>query len=119
MNRSQFLAIIPSLGALPFLGKDIIKEDKRIIIEQPKQIEVVQNIPSLDEYDKSRFQLLAVYDGKVIGSASMREIGMSRGIIEEACLSMDAIRTINPRLEIKCSFDDKEMCGHLYRALRS
>jgi len=119
MKRGEFLAIIPSLGALPFMGKEIIKEDRRIIIEQPKQIEVVQEIPTLDEYDKSKFQLLAVYDGKVIGSANMREIGMSGGHIESAEYSMSSVVVNRPRLDIKCSFNDEQITYNLFRALRS
>lgn len=47
MKRSDFLAIIPALSAIPLLGKNIVKTDGGIFIEKPKPIEIVNDMSSI------------------------------------------------------------------------
>lgn len=102
MKRLEFISIIPSLGALPFLSKEIVKEDNKIILLEPKQIEILKEIP--DCYiEPDEIQILMVHKGNVIGSASSRTIGISNGWMESMSLSMLMRRP--PRLEIKATFD--------------
>lgn len=118
MDRRNFLAVIPSLGALPFLGKDIVKEKNRIIIEEPKQIEVVQEMPRVSDYQQDKFQILICYDGKVVGTANRTNIGIASGVISNAELSLYSHRHRQPRLTIEMQFDHDEMCTQIYRAMR-
>lgn len=118
INRRDFMALIPSLGALPFIGKEIIKEDKRIIIEEPKIIESTNSIPDVSAFDNSKLTVLLCYDGKVIGSANRSEVGISSGIIEEAQYSLHSSIYLNPRLELKCSFDNDQINYRLFESLR-
>jgi hypothetical protein len=39
MDRRNFLAIIPSLSAIPFIGKDIVQKSDRIEIFSPEEMQ--------------------------------------------------------------------------------
>lgn len=115
MNRKEFLAIIPALGSLPFIGKQIIKEEKKIIIEEPKEIEIVHDIPPCS-IEPSKLTFLMCYDGKVIGSATQTEVGMSEGWMDGYSLDIPSDRHIRPRLEVRASFNQEEVIKAMVRS---
>lgn len=106
MKRLEFISIIPSLGALPFISKEIVKENKKIILLEPKQIEIVKEMPDCS-IEPDEIQILMVHKGNVIGSASRRTIGISDGWMEGMSLSMEMHRP--PRLEINATFDHEKV----------
>lgn len=49
MKRSDFLALIPSISAIPLIGKDIVQKKDRIEIYQPEEMKAyVDTSPSND-----------------------------------------------------------------------
>ena len=109
MNRSDFLTMIPSLAALPFLSKEIVKEEKRIILIEPKPIEVVKEMPCDMDFGQEKLQFLMVYDGKVIGSAGRMNVGMSNGYVSDMSLQINSDYMVRSRLEVTCSFDNDKV----------
>lgn len=65
MKRSDFLAFIPSIAAIPLLGKNIVKTDGGIFIEKP--VPLVTNIP--DSFNPMNLQVRLFYEGEDVGSA--------------------------------------------------
>ncbi len=121
MNRRDLLAILPSLGALPFLGKEIIREDKKIIILEPKEIKVVQDIPDDFVFHQDRLKFLMVYDDQVIASASPFEMGMSDGMLEgmETTLWNDMHYIRPPKLEVRATFSHDKVIKAVMNARRT
>jgi hypothetical protein len=108
MKRSEFLSIIPALGALPFMSKEVIREKDRIIIPEPKQIEIVQEMPAYIDSDK-QFEFLLVCDGQVVGSANPYEIGISDGVVNDMSCSMYSSIRMAPTLEVRATFNHEKV----------
>jgi hypothetical protein len=86
MRRSDFLAIIPSLSAIPFIGKEIIKKSDRIEIFQPEQME-----HEISTKDYCEFQI--VKNGRVLASGYVDSIEANRPEIETTCKDNYGART--------------------------
>jgi len=65
MKRSDFLAIIPALSAIPLIGKNIVKTDAGIFIEQPEPVSM--SIPS--NFDPMRLNVRLYDMDQHVGSA--------------------------------------------------
>lgn len=46
MKRSEFLAFIPAISALPFIGKDIIQHKDKIEIFSPEEAKAITDRPA-------------------------------------------------------------------------
>lgn len=89
MDRRNFLAIIPSLSAIPFIGKDIVKKSDRIEIYQPEEVnDYAKQLSNTDTY------LAVVINGKVIGTAFMTSIDISHDQIDVSCRDNGGARTM-------------------------
>lgn len=89
MDRRNFLAIIPSLSAIPFIGKDIVKKSDRIEIYQPEEVnDYTKQLSNTDTY------LAVVRNGKVIGTAYMTSIDISNNQIDVSCRDNGGARTM-------------------------
>lgn len=118
MNRKEFLSIIPALSSLPFISKEIIREKDTIIIPKAKEIKVVQDIPADISYDRDRLKVLLCYDGMVVGTAGMTEIGISDGWMEGYDFEIPAyVRP--PRLKLSASFDADQVTGNIFQMLHN
>ena len=82
MNRSQFLALIPAISAIPLIGKDIIQKPDKIEIYQPEQLKAIQKTPYFQGFDLSRCQFQLVQDGEVLASGWVKEITVSQPEID-------------------------------------
>lgn len=50
MKRSDFLALIPSISAIPLIGKDIVQKRDKIEIYQPEEMkQYIETSPSRDD----------------------------------------------------------------------
>lgn len=50
MKRSDFLALIPSISAIPLIGKDIVQKRDKIEIYQPEEMkQYLDTSPSMDD----------------------------------------------------------------------
>lgn len=128
MKRSEFLASIPALASIPFIGEDIIRDGSKIILLDPKPIETVREIPwtchdhpyisegkigqcGVDP-NVDRVQFLMMVDGHIVGSASMNHIGVGEGYIDDVSIGMDSYRYSRPRLEVRATFDHDKVMEH-------
>lgn len=72
MKRSEFLAIIPCLSAIPFIGTDIIKNEKGIFIQNP---EVSKDSKfTFSNYNPTEIELRIYYKNEYIGNAMTTRI---------------------------------------------
>src|SRR5688572_28142078 len=117
MRRQDFLALIPMLGAAPFIGKELIQEKNKIILLEPKPIEVVKEMPEAD-FNHHNFGLQLTYNGHVIAVADMtghcnrHSYTIERGHIAEGyCDSLDHYHHLHreSELRISASFRDSEI----------
>lgn len=102
MDRRNFLAFIPTLSAIPFIGKDIIKTKSGILIADPvphiKPAIVAARINPMD------LEVRLFSEGKHVGNAFIRTIEWSSGLIENSCFD----RPINGPMcmDLTCSVID-------------
>jgi hypothetical protein len=113
MKRLEFLASIPSLAALPFLAKEIVQEKSKIILIEPKPIEVVKEIPEDCAMEPEKLSVMLCYDGQVIAEAkndgryNRFDARSSRGEIDDMSLGMH-YGVIQPReLHLSCRFNEE------------
>lgn len=79
INRRNFLALIPSLSAIPLIGKDIIQDKEKITIIKPEPIRIEQ--PSLTSFDMRRCRVQVVYDdGQVLGEGYLTQMSMEHSL---------------------------------------
>lgn len=93
MKRSDFLAIIPALSAIPFLGKNIVKTDGGIFIEKPKPIEIVQDFSDFNPWD---IDVELHYKGRKIGECYLTNINVWNEQIETSCRDNGGAKTLLP-----------------------
>ena len=82
MKRSDFLAIIPALSAIPLLGKNIVKTEGGIFIEKPLPIKIAQ---SLDGFNPWEIDVHLMYRGRKIGECFITQYNMHNDHIETSC----------------------------------
>jgi hypothetical protein len=68
INRRNFLALIPSLSAIPLIGKEIIQEPDKVTIIKPEPVKIEQ--PTISNFDMRDCELAVIHKptGKVISS---------------------------------------------------
>lgn len=106
MNRKDFIASIPLLGSIPFIGKELIREEKKIILLEPKPLEIVKDMPSEDlRMDHSKLKLVLVYDGVAFGECWDHEFSHQGGMIDEMCVG-HSYMTRETTLQVRGHFRD-------------
>lgn len=81
MDRRNFLAFIPSLSAIPLIGKEIVQEKERISIIKPEPIKISQpDVPlrDLDLFD-CELKLIHKPSGRQIATGYLRSITIDAG----------------------------------------
>jgi hypothetical protein len=73
MNRRNFLAYIPALGALPYVGSEILKTDSGIVLQKPEPIEVVNEMPT---FDMAKIEFHLVQEGITIAKGYCTNLTM-------------------------------------------
>lgn len=68
MKRSDFLAFIPALSAIPLIGKEIVKKSDRIEIYQPDEVK------NFVAPEKGRAYLAVIKDDVIVGTAYMTNL---------------------------------------------
>lgn len=64
MKRSDFLAIIPALSAIPLLGKNITKTESGIFIEKP--VPIIEKV-DLSDFNPWEMEIQLWWKGRKIG----------------------------------------------------
>lgn len=116
MNRRELLAILPSLSSLPFIGKAVEKEQNRIIIHEPKPIEVVQSIPEDNfHWDRNKLKFLVSYNGNVIGTAGVNWCSESGddGVIMDSVIEVRRMRPASTKVTVL--FEDEAISRMVHR----
>jgi hypothetical protein len=89
MKRSDFLAIIPSLSAIPFIGKDIIRKSDRIEIFQPEQVQ--QEISNTRECE-----VHIVRNGRILAKGYVDSLSINHPLLETTCRDNGGARSFIP-----------------------
>ena len=89
MKRSDFLAIIPSLSAIPFIGKEIIRKSDRIEIFQPEEMEKEINYSHDTE-------LHIVKNGRILAKGFITAVEANRDMIDVSCRDNNGARSMLP-----------------------
>ncbi len=92
MKRSDFLAIIPALSAIPLLGKNIVKTDGGIFIEKP--IPIIPSIPAISNWYDIDVQLWV--GDQQVGSGKLTQLTMTGGMYETTCRDNDGANVYLP-----------------------
>lgn len=79
MDRRNFLAIIPSLSAVPFIGKDIVKEKDKIILYNPTP-KIIQSVPM--DWDIRDLRAKLYLNGQEIAEAYVVHLEVNNHINE-------------------------------------
>jgi hypothetical protein len=77
MNRRNFLAYIPALGALPYVGSEILKTDSGIVLQKPEPIEVVNEMPT---FDMAKIEFHLVQEGITIAKGYCTQLNYASGV---------------------------------------
>ena len=88
MKRLDFLAIIPSLSAIPFIGKEIIQKSDRIEIFQPEQMK--DEIKSL--YSEE-CEIHIVKNGRVLAQGFVTSVNATRPQFDTTCRDNGGAKT--------------------------
>ena len=72
INRRNFLALIPSLSAIPLIGKEIIQGKDRITIIKPEPVKIEN--PTIASFDMTHCKLQLIFNEQVIGEGYLTEI---------------------------------------------
>lgn len=83
MNRSDFLAMIPALSAIPFIGKNIVKTDGGIFIEKPVPIKTYNHIPT--DFNIHKLEVRIFANNQQVGTASIDAINVTNEQIDVSC----------------------------------
>lgn len=76
INRRSFLALIPSLSAIPLIGTDIIQEKDKVTIIKPEPVKIEP--PRLTSFDMTRCRLQLVYDkNQIIGEGYLTHMSIT------------------------------------------
>lgn len=101
MNRKDFLALIPSLGALPFISKHIEKTAGGIFIETP--IPIVEPIKQSSGLgDNPKIQIAIIVDDILYAVADHYNVAFDN-IYNEGSTSMDTY-LIRESLKVEATF---------------
>jgi len=73
MKRRNFLAFMPAISAIPFVGVDIIKKENKIEIIKPKLIE-----KSSDLFDINKCEVHLVQEGRLLGKGHLTNVDISQ-----------------------------------------
>jgi hypothetical protein len=97
INRRNFLALIPSLSAIPLLGKDIIQDEEKITIIKPEPIitqpPTIQSVHD-EGFDFTKLDLRVFYKGQEIGRAHITSLSIEAPFIDRNA-EIKGIREIN------------------------
>lgn len=86
MDRRKFLAFIPAVSALPFVGAEVLQTESGILLKKPEPIEVVKKISKFD-FSKISFQLMQ--EGVVIGKGYVTQLSMEQELDRELNMPMN------------------------------
>jgi hypothetical protein len=67
MNRKDFFASIPLLSAIPFISAGIEREQNKIILLDPKPIEIIKDVKQVKNFHYSDFELHLVWNNCTVG----------------------------------------------------
>lgn len=71
------MALIPSLSAIPIIGKHIEKDKEKIVIYQPEEVKKY-TAPSINNFDMRKCRLQLVYENnKVIAEGYLTELSIN------------------------------------------
>jgi hypothetical protein len=91
MKRSDFIASIPMLSAIPFIGRNIEQTEAGIFIEKPVPLLPITNVPHLTDFRQLDVRLLL--KDVEIGRAYITEIKFFNEDIETTCKDNAGART--------------------------
>lgn len=75
MNRRNFLAFIPTLSAIPFIGTDIIQKPDKIEIIKPEAFNAKEE-SDYEIFDFSKCEIQIVQNGKIMGRGYLTELSI-------------------------------------------
>lgn len=78
MDRRNFLALIPSISAIPFIGKNIEKTSEKIVIYQPEQVK--DFVPKPKYLRKA--ELIVVIDGEEVARTNYFDADIEYRIVD-------------------------------------
>jgi hypothetical protein len=96
MKRSDFLAFIPALSAIPLIGKNIVKTDGGIFIEKPVPIIEKANFSDFNPWD---MEVQLWWKGRKIGDCYMTNFMVHNEMIETSCRDNGGATSISPGLQ--------------------
>lgn len=73
MDRRKFLAFMPTISAIPFVGTDFIETENGILLKDPNKAEMVKEIP---DFDFNKVELHLVQEGFTIGKAILTNVNI-------------------------------------------
>lgn len=94
MDRRNFLAFIPTLSAIPFIGKNIEKTDSGIFISKPELCTLDQPIGMPSNIDPMKLEVRLYNGNKKVGEAYIREFNIWNETIDISCRDSGGARTI-------------------------
>jgi hypothetical protein len=99
MKRSDFLAIIPSLSAIPFIGKDIVKKSDRIEIFSPEEMhrETTQHEDVV---------IHVVKKGRILATGYIKELTVNASLIDTTCMDNGGAKTF-----MRGAYDMEMLCA--------
>lgn len=99
MNRKDFIASIPMLGAIPFVGKELIQEKNKIILIEPKPL--VRDDCGMAP---SNIEFCMMMDGMIVARARNGYTAMhDRDHITS--LRLDAYSSLRSEVRVEAVFD--------------
>lgn len=97
MDRRNFLAFIPAISAIPFIGKNIEKTESGIFITKPEPITTnAAWIPS--DINPMRLQVRLYHDEQQVGQAYITAFHFWNESIDTTCRDSGGARTTIPGL---------------------
>lgn len=103
MNRRNFLAFLPTISAIPLIGKDIIQKPDKIEIIQPEEFNTKVFDPSkVSEAFLHHNLQIAVFDrrtGQELGRGYCHNITIHAPLIDSTCKDYEGYSTFSSRYQ--------------------
>lgn len=96
MKRSDFLAFIPALSAIPLIGKHIVKRSDRIEIYQPDEVKNY-TLPKADEVT-----VAVIKNNMIVATGYLTLVSIDAPLIDTTCADHNGARsTSQPFVDVK------------------
>jgi hypothetical protein len=88
-SRRGFLSFIPALGAIPFIGTEVIKEKSRIILLEPEPI-IKPNPVTMNDFNLMDCEVKLMYKGQEVSCGFITNLTIGAPIYGPTEINLEA-----------------------------